>query len=317
MNLLITGSNGFVGKALAGRLLDRASPGLAVDHVTLLDLSQSRAASTRVTPLIGSFGDAALLAQAFERPVDVIFHLASVPGGAAEQDYELGRRVNLDATVALLEAAAAQTQTCGKRPAFVFASSIAVFGAPLPSRVDDATPPHPQLTYGAHKLVGEILLADCDRRGWVHGRSLRLPGVVARPPQRTGQLSAFMSDAIRELSAGRPFICPVSADSTLWLMSVHCALDNLLHAALLTPRHCGDARSWTLPALRCSIAELVDAIGAAGGTDARSLIEYRPSPALEANFGRHPPLLTPAAEALGFRHDGALTTLVRRALEPV
>jgi nucleoside-diphosphate-sugar epimerase len=315
MNLLITGANGFIGKALTARLL-RGAVGGTDQHMLLLDLAMQGEAPAHCSHLSGNFGDPALLERAFSQPVDVIYHLASVPGGTAEQQYELGRRVNLDATVALLEAAAAQARR-SFAPTFVFASSIAVIGAPLPDPVTDATPTRPQLTYGAHKLVAEILIEDFHRRGWLTGRSIRLPGIVARPAQRTGQLSLFMSEIIRELSAGRSFTCPVSADSTLWLMSIHRVVDNLLHASRLTEAQCDGRRVWTLPALRCSMTELVQAVGEVYGVDAASQVAYESTPALEANFGRHPPLFTPAAEAAGFCHDGTLATLVRRALEPL
>jgi nucleoside-diphosphate-sugar epimerase len=202
-------------------------------------------------------------------------------------------------------------------PVFVFASSIAVLGSPLPATVDDASPLHPKLSYGAHKLIGEILLEDFHRRGWVAARAVRLPGIVARPPQRTGQLSAFLSDIFRELAAGRSFDCPVSADSTTWLMSVHCIVDNLLHAASLSAAACKDTRVWTLPALRSSMTEIVQAIAEVHGPDVLQRVSYRSNPGLEANFGRYPPLVTVAAELSGFRHDGDLPTLVRRALLPV
>jgi nucleoside-diphosphate-sugar epimerase len=199
----------------------------------------------------------------------------------------------------------------------VFASSIAVLGSPLPARVDDATQPNPKLSYGAHKLIGEILAEDFNRRGWVKARSVRLPGVVARPPQRTGQLSAFMSDIIREPAEGRSYACPVSADSTTWLASVHCIVDNLLRAATLSAAACTDVRVWTLPALCPSMMELVDAVAEVYGHDVRGRVSYGSNPKLEANFGRYPPLSTPAADAAGFRHDGDLPTLVRRALLPI
>jgi len=183
--------------------------------------------------------------------------------------------------------------------------------------VDDSTPPQPKLTYGAHKLIGEILAADFDRRGWIDARCVRLPGIVARPPQRTGQMSAFLSDIIRELAEGRPYVCPVAAGSTTWLMSVHGIVDNLLHAASMAAQQRGDARVWTLPALRSSMTELVAAIAAVHGSDRLGLVSYVSNAALEANFGRYPPLSTPAADAAGFRHDGDLPTLVRRALLPI
>jgi nucleoside-diphosphate-sugar epimerase len=217
----------------------------------------------------------------------------------------------------LLEAARAQAIGTGKPLKAVFASSIAVLGAPMPAAVDDASPLRPKLSYGAHKLIGEILFEDFSRRGWIDGRSIRLPGIVARPPQRTGQLSAFMSDIIRELAQGRRFECPVSAESTTWLMSVHCIVDNLLHAASLPAQDCETVRTWTLPALRSSMQELVAAIAEVYGKDAIERVSFGSNPQLEANFGRHPPLRTAAADAAGFLHDGSLTTLVRRALLPI
>lgn len=316
MNLLITGANGFIGKALTARLLasaPRQAGPLRPQHITLLDLSLDQPSAGQVRSLTGSLTDSSTLSKAFDRAVDVVFHLASVPAGMAELQYELGRQVNLDATVALLEAAS-RSRTGSRPPVFVFASSIAVLGADLPEEVDDFTPPRPRMTYGAHKLIGEILVEDFDRRDRVQGRSLRLPGIVARPPQRTGQLSAFMSDIIRELASGRRYDCPVATHSTTWLMSIQCVVDNLLHAAVLRAQECGNARTWTLPALRASMSELVDALAVVHGPQVREQVTFQSNPVLEASFGRYPPLHTPAAESVGFRNDGDLPTLVRRAL---
>ena len=320
MNLLITGANGFIGRALIHRLLsDGTSPRSGwgpVDRLTLLDLEFDGPDLPRVRRVPGSIADPAVIARAFDSPVDVVFHLASIPGGLAEQDYELGRRINLDGTIGLLEAARAQAIGASRLVTFVFASSIAVLGSPLPPSVDDATPRHPKLSYGAHKLIGEVLAEDFNRRGWIHARSVRLPGIVARPPQRSGLMSAFLSDIIRELSEGRPFACPVAANSTTWLMSVQCVVDNLLHAAAIPASALLETCVWTLPALRTSMSQLVDAIAEVHGRDVLERVSYASNPALEANFGRYPPLSTPAAEAAGFAHDGDLPTLVRQALLP-
>jgi D-erythronate 2-dehydrogenase len=309
MNIVLTGAGGFIGRALVRRLLENRGR-LAIERLTLIDLAVPPIEAEGVRVLTGSIADPALLAAAVALPTDLVFHLASVPGGMAERDFDLGRQVNLDATLALLEKA----RSTGRAPRFVFASSIAVLGASLPDPVDDSTPLRPTLSYGTHKVIGELLVEDFNRRGWIDGRSVRLPGVVARPPQRTGQLSAFMSDIIRELAAGRRYECPVGAESTTWLMSVHQAVDNLLHAALLQPT---DVRTWTLPAVRSSMSELAAAVGTALGRDTAGLVTYQSNPELENCFGHYPRLLTPAAEAAGFRHDGSLDVLVRRALEPV
>jgi nucleoside-diphosphate-sugar epimerase len=321
MNLLITGANGFIGKALTSRLLSDVAESPAglrpIGRLTLIDLGFEGPEVPRVRRLHGSIADPAVLARAFDTPVDVVFHLASIPGGMSEQHYELARQVNVDATMNLLEAARAQTIASSKPVTVVFASSIAVLGATLPAVVDDTTPLRPRLTYGSHKLIGEILLDDFNRRGWIDARSIRLPGIVARPPQRMGQLSAFLSDIIRELAAGRTYACPVPADSTSWLMSVHCVVDNLLHAATLAPSPSRESCAWTLPALRTSMSQLVAAIADVYGGDVLRRVTYGSNPALEANFGRYPPLRTPAAEAAGFAHDGDVATLVRRALLPI
>jgi nucleoside-diphosphate-sugar epimerase len=320
MHVLITGANGFIGRALTRRLLNEAAipSGLApIDRLTLVDLGFEGADTPRVRRLSGSIGDPAVVARAFDTPVDLLFHLASIPGGAAEQNFDLGRQINLNATFDLLEASRAQAVGSERPVTFVFASSIAVLGSPLPAWVDDATPLRPTLSYGAQKLIGEVMAEDYHRRGWIRSRSVRLPGIVARPPQRTGQLSAFMSDIIRELSAGRPFACPVAADSTTWLMSVPRVVDNFLHAALMPASACRETRVWTLPALHSSMSQLVEAIAEVHGSEVLGRVSYGSNPSLEANFGRYPPLRTPAADAAGFAHDGDLPSLVRRALEPL
>ena len=162
-----------------------------------------------------------------------MFHLASVPGGAAESSFELGLRVNLEATVELLEALRNTTSV----PRYVFASTIGVYGVPMPDVIGEDTIPAPSLSYGAHKLIGEILAADYSRRGHIDGVSLRLPGIVARPPQASGMLSAFLSDMLREVAAGHRFVCPVAKTGVSWWMSRSCVVDNLLHAAELPQSH--------------------------------------------------------------------------------
>lgn len=259
----------------------------------------------------GSLAEAGLLARALAAPVEVVFHLASVPGGAAEQDPELGRRINLDATLQLL----AQLRAQGGVPVFVFASTVAVYGDPLPAVVDEDTPARPAMSYGAHKLAAEVLIADAARRGEVRACSLRLPGVVARPGDGAGLISAFMSQLFWRLRAGEPIVLPVGAEGTAWWISVGACVDNLLHAAQLDPAGLDPRRVVQMPALHLSMAEVVEALVRAHGDDRRSLVSHAPQPHVQRLFAAYPPLHTPRALALGFRHDGSADGLVRRATE--
>jgi nucleoside-diphosphate-sugar epimerase len=314
MNVLITGANGFVGRHLVRRLLrtGRIGEGHApFSSLTLVDLGTDDSVDdARVRVVSGSIADDAVLREAFAERVDHVFHLASVPGGAAEKSYALGLDVNLRATLAMLELLRAQPAPPAR---FTFASTIAVYGSPMPEVVDDDTPMRPGLSYGAHKLVDEILVKDYSRRGWIDGRIVRLPGIVARPAEPSGMLSAFMSDIFWKLRDGERFMCPVSADAVAWWMSVGCCVDNLLHAASLDAREVEARRDWTLPVLRLRIADLVDGLARRYGEDRRDLVTYAPDDALEQAFGRFPPLDAAAAERIGFRHDGDVDRLVVNA----
>ncbi len=321
-SILVTGAAGFVGRGLVARLL--ALPD--APELVLVDTGglEDWAGRPGVTCVLGSIADRAVLGAALgtalgtargQRP-RVVFHLASVPGGLAERDYALGRAVNLDGTAALLELLAgtrgAETQGAGPPPVLVFASSIAVFGGNLPDPVHEDQPAAPLLSYGAQKLIGEVMVADFARRGWVDGRSLRLPGIITRPPGAGGAISIFLSDLVRELPLGREVVVPMSPRATTWLMSRACAVDNLLHAAGMTgvlPA----SRVWTPPPLCVGMAAFVAAIGAHAGRDVSHLVRYAPSPAIEAAFGASPPLISPNSRAAGFRNDLSLAELIQNA----
>ena len=326
-HVVVTGSEGFVGQVLVQRLLTQGLGGRPVTRLTLMDVRFAAAASDdRVRQVEGSIADAAVRARAYEGAVDAVFHLASVPGGAAEKNYELGRAINLDATLGLLEDLRGQA---GRRraapagggspsgelgaPRFVFASTIAVYGEHLPPVVDEATLPNPGLSYGAHKLAGEYLVADATRKGWVQGCSLRLPGVVARPGDGAGMMSAFMSQLFWKLAAGEPITVPVTADGVAWWISVGACVDNLLQAATVDPARLNPRRSYQMPVLRFAVGELVEALCAHHGPDRRGLVQYQPDAFIQRLFASYPPLHTPEAEALGLRHDGDIDTLIRRA----
>lgn len=310
-HVVVTGAQGFVGQVLVRRLLSEGLGGKPVSRLTLMDVGfDAPPADSRVMQLAGSIADAAVRASAYASPVDAVFHLASIPGGAAEKNYALGRSINLDATLGLLE----DLRDQARAPRFVFASTVAVYGEQLPATVDEQTLPAPALSYGAHKLMGEALVADASRLGWVQGCSLRLPGVVARPGDGTGMMSAFMSLLFWKLAAGVPLTVPVSAEGVAWWISVSTCVDNLLHAATVDPDRFNARRSYQMPVLRLTVGEVVEALAARFGADRKTLVTYAPDPFIERLFATYPPLLTPEAERLGLRHDGSVDQLITRAM---
>jgi D-erythronate 2-dehydrogenase len=317
VHVLVTGANGFVGRALAARLASQGRlDGRPIERLSLIDVHFEGAQPPQAFERrwAADLADPACLDAAFAGPpLDVVVHLASIPGGTAEEHYAVARKVNLDATLALLERCKAQSEASGRVPRFVFASSIAVFGA-ISAPVSEDSPPRPQMTYGAHKLIGEILVQDFSRRAWIHGISLRLPGILARPPARTGQLSAFLSDILHEVAAGHRFTCPMRSGATTWASSLPNTVDNLLHAATLPLEGLTTRRTFTMPTWHFSMSQLVAAIGRVHRVRAEALVSFEPDERIESLFGRLPPLDTRAAEAAGFVRDADLSTLVRRAL---
>ncbi|MCC6202180.1 MAG: NAD-dependent epimerase/dehydratase family protein [Gammaproteobacteria bacterium] len=312
MHIVITGANGFIGAHLTRALLRRMTEQPAawpVRQLTVLDLALHHLPEDgRLHCVEGSFADPATLQRALAQPADLVFHLASVPSGRSESDPALGLEVNVQGTLRLLDLLKAQ----GQAPTVVFASSIAVYGKPGVPLVTDETPPAPTLSYGAHKVIGEVLVNDYARRGWIKGCSLRLPGIVTRPPEPNGAVSIFLSDLIRELSQGRPFICPTSRDAHSWLMSIGCCVDNLLHAARLD---CRERRTFLVPPLRVPLGQLVTAIGEQFGiADIERLLTWQPDTWVEGNFGSYPPVQLPIAEAHGFHADRDLRSLVAESL---
>lgn len=299
MRVLVTGAGGFVGRHLVQSLSD--CDVVALDHVP-----DTIPEGANVTAVAGDLCDERVLAAALAQPCDAIVHLATVPGGAAEQNPSLARRVNMDATMALAAAA-------GPRVRFVFASSIAVFGDPMPALVDDTAPLLPKLYYGAHKAMMETWLATLSRRAQLDGVSLRLSGVIARPRGPSGMKSAFLSDVFHALRERVPYVMPVSDAATCWLISVSGVVANLRHALTVDAGEFPPERAVTLPALRVTVRDLVAEV--ARQCDAPpSLVSYAPEPPLEAAFGTQPPLETDLALHLGFKNDGDLATLVSRAL---
>jgi nucleoside-diphosphate-sugar epimerase len=257
-----------------------------------------------------------------------VVHLAGLMSGRTEQDVALGERINLHACLDLLARCRAQYRQGGPLVRWLMTSSIAVYGTPLPPRIDDHTPQRPSLSYGTHKRMLELMLDDMNRRGDLDGRAVRLSGVVLRPVLPNGALSGFNSDLIREPLLGRTYICPVSSDARLWLLSLPAALAHL--TSLLGMDHArwsqvmGPAGTCALnaPAWPVSVHEVVQAM-AQIDPQVPQRVQFAPQPDLEAQFGAWPLDVTFALaqqlaltdERQTFKND--LSAFVRHLAQPV
>jgi len=319
MRLLILGAGGMIGAKLARKLAEDGH--LSGREITALDLVDLAAPETpngtvpctsRAADITHDGAAEDLIA---ERP-DVIFHLAAMVSGAAERDFEGGYRVNVDASRALFEAIRHAHQRDGYAPRLVFASSLAVFGAPLPDPVPDAHIRTPQSSYGTQKAIVELLLDDYTRRGFFDGVGVRLPTIVIRPGAPNAAASGFFSGILREPLAGQPTTLPVSRDVKHWLASPRAAVAFLIHAAGLDKAAIGAHRTMTMPGVATTVGEQIAALDRVAGPEASALIEERPDPEIDAIIGTWPrAFTTERALALGFEAETSVDDLITVYLE--
>lgn len=316
MKIVVTGGTGFLGQLLIRALLERGRLSRAdgteagIEQIVSVDQAQPGRliVDDRVGYVVGDIGAPHFLSHVLAADTDSVFHLAAVVSGAAEADFDLGMRVNLDGTRALLDACRVQKRT----PRVVFASSVAVFGGPLPAVVTDETTPTPQSSYGAQKLVGELLVGDYSRKGFVDGRAVRLPTIVVRPGKPNAAASSFASGIIREPLAGETAICPVEPDTAMWLLSPDAAIRNLVHAHELPADAWGSRRALNLPGLTLTVREMIEALRAVGGDAAVERIQWQPDERIRAIFRTWPARFdTRRADALGFVRDADFVEVVR------
>jgi D-erythronate 2-dehydrogenase len=321
MRVVITGGAGFLGAAVARRLLDAgdvAVGGAAPAPLTELVLADlvappsDLAADPRTTAVVGDLIEhVADLGAA-----DLVLHLAGVVSGAAEADFDLGMRGNVDATRALLE----HCRGLPAPPVVVFSSSVAVFGGdpaigPVGS-VDDDTMPRPQSSYGAQKLMCEVLLADCTRKGFVRGRSVRLMTVAVRPGRPNAAASSFVSGIIREPLAGVRAACPVPPDTPIVLSSPRRTLDGLLLAAALDDTTWGSTTALNLPALATTPGEMAASLDRVAGAGTSDLIDWTEDPGVAAIVRSWPAsVVTARAAALGLAPESSFDDIVRAYLD--
>jgi D-erythronate 2-dehydrogenase len=314
MHVLITGAAGMIGGRLAASLA--SDPPDDLSRLTLVDVvppQAPEAVAAEVEAAALDLTDHGALAARIEARPEVIFHLAAVVSGEAEKDLEKGYAVNFDATRALMEAIRAQPDYC---PRLVFASSIAVFGAPFPDPIPEAFHLTPLTSYGTQKAMGELMLADYSRRGILDGIGIRLPTICIRPGRPNKAASGFFSNILREPLAGREAVLPVPREVRHWHASPRAAIGFLRHAMTLDTTPLGARRSLTMPGLSATVGEQIEALRRAAGDAAVALIREEPDPFIARMVAGWPARFDARrAEALGFRADASFDAIVAAHLE--
>ena len=287
MRILVTGAAGYIGSALVK----------ALDGHEVVATDQSPPA-----PIIGNLAYPQFARSLITPQLDAVFHLASLVSGGAEQNFELGMKVNLDATRDLLEAC----RLAGHCPKFVFASSIAVYGGA--DEVNDETPTAPRLSYGAQKLMGEVLIDDYTRRGYIDGRALRLPAVLVRPGGPNTAVSGWSSAIIREPLAGRDYVCPVAPETRLACISLNKVVASFLHAERIPAERLGKRRTLLLNGIEASAQQMWDVVkGKATGK-----VRFAPDPAVQQVMDGAPKsIFSKRSTELGFPSSASIEEIVR------
>jgi nucleoside-diphosphate-sugar epimerase len=317
VHVLLTGAAGMIGRKLTARLAqDGALGGQRVDRLTLLDIvpPQEPDAPFPSESVGADLNDRHTIEALVSARPDVVVHLAAALSGEAEADFDLGYRVNLDGTRGLLEAIRAQQRDY--RPRVVFASSIAVFGAPFPDAIGDDFAVAPRTSYGTQKAMCELLLDDYTRRGLLDGVGIRLPTICVRPGSPNRAASGFFSSIIREPLNGQTAVLPVPDDLRHWHASPRAAVGFLLRAATMDTAVLGDRRSLTMPGVSATVREQIDALRAVAGDRAVELIRREPDEAVLRIVSTWPERFEPRrALALGFEAERTFEEIVRVHVE--
>jgi nucleoside-diphosphate-sugar epimerase len=320
MHILITGAAGMIGRKLTARLVaDGALNGRAITALTLADVVAPPAPdgfTGQVSCLAADIEAPGVSAQLVGGRPDVIFHLAAIVSAEAELDFDKGYRINLDATRAMFDAIRHMHEADGYFPRVVFASSIAVVGAPMPHPIPDDFHLTPLTSYGTQKAIGELLLADYSRRGFLDGIGLRLPTICIRPGVPNKAASGFFSSILREPLAGLPAVLPVPDTIRHWHASPRAAVGFMIHAATMDLSPLGARRNLSMPGLSATVAEQIEALRAVAGDKAVALIRREPDDFITRICeGWATGFQATRAQALGFVAESSFEQIIRIHIE--
>lgn len=315
MRVVITGAAGFVGQKLAAALAKAGSLGSErIGELVLFDVVEPRKppAAAKVTIRVGNIAARAEVDALIGRETGAVFHLAAVVSGQAEAEFDTGMAINLDGTRWLLEA-------CRRLPKpikLVFTSSVAVYGGDIPVPIQDDINLLPQTSYGTQKAIGELLVNDYSRKGFVDGRSLRLPTVVVRAGKPNRAASTWASSIIREPLQGEEAICPVGASVRMWCASPRTVVQSLIHAYALPAAAFGDNRAVMLPGFVVSVREMLDSLKRVAGARVAARVKFQKNPAIAAIVDRwHADFSPQRALTMGFKQDASMDDIIRWFIE--
>jgi nucleoside-diphosphate-sugar epimerase len=301
-----------IGRKLVARLVEDGRLGDAeLERLTLMDVVAPDP-PPQGTAFAGDLADPATAQRLVDGRPDVIVHLAAVVSGEAEADFDKGYRVNLDGTRTLLET----IRAAAYRPRVVLASSIAVFGAPLPTPIPEDFATLPLTSYGTQKAIDELLLADYSRRGFVDGVGIRLPTICIRPGAPNKAASGFFSNILREPLVGKEAVLPVPETVRHWHASPRSAVGFCLRAATVDTELIGPRRTLSMPGLSATVGEQIEALRRVGGETAVRLIRHEPDPQIMEMVGNWAAALDATrAERLGFVAETSFDEIIRVHLE--
>jgi nucleoside-diphosphate-sugar epimerase len=315
MRVVITGGAGFVGQKLAEALQSAGTlGGERIGELVLFDVVEAKkpAGAVKVAARTGNIADRAEVEALIGRDAGAVFHLAAIVSGQAEAEFDIGMAINLDGTRWVLEAC----RKLAKPIKVVFTSSVAVYGGEIPVPVSDDINLLPQTSYGTQKAIGEMLVNDYSRKGFVDGRSVRLPTVVVRPGRPNRAASTWASSIIREPLQGQDVICPVDDTVRMWCASPRTVVKSLIHAYELPAAAFGANRGVMLPGFVASVREMVDSLARVAGPRVAARIRFQKDPTIAAIVDRwHADFSPKRGLKMGFPTDRAMDDIVKAFIE--